>query len=99
MESDLPTHDDLFDRAAEAIEAAAEGRGELADARAAYLEVSEFRPKGMEPELIEPGPEKAYGDAANSFKMAIDALEGDQIQLARSYLRVARIKLEKAREA
>lgn len=91
--------DDLFDRATGAIEAVVQGTGELADARAAFLEVSGFRPKGMEPDLSIQGPERAYGDAANSLKMALDALEGDQRQLALSYLKVARIKLEKAREA
>lgn len=99
MEEEPPDHDQAFDAACAAVEAAAQGTGELADARAAFMEISEFRPKGMEPEFQQPGPEKAYGDAANSLKMAIDALEGNQTELAMSYIRVAKIKLEKAREA
>lgn len=99
MEESRPSQDELFDRAIGAIEAAAQGKAELAEARAAFLEVAEFRPKGMEPELIPDGPEKSLGDAANTLKMALDAMEGDQRQLALSYVRVARIKLEAAREA
>lgn len=97
MDEGQPVHDQLFDTAVSAIEAAAQGEGELADARAAFLEVSDYRPRGMDPP--EEGPERTYGEAANSLKMALDALEGDQTQLAMSYIKVAKIKLEKAREA
>ncbi len=96
-EDNEPSHDEQFDKATAALEAAAEGTGDLNDARLAFMEVSDFRPKGMEPERTD-GPEQHYGDAANSMKMAIDALESNQRDLAKSYLKVAKIKLDKARE-
>lgn len=96
-EEDQPSYDELFDKATVALEAVAEGTGDLNDARVAFMEISDFRPKGMEPERTQ-GPEQHYGDAANSMKMAIDALEGDQRDLAKTYLKVAKIKLDKARE-
>jgi len=90
--------DELFDKTMTAIEAAAEGKGTLADARAAFLEIADFRPRGMFDDGAEDSPEKIYGAAANTFKMALDALEGDQETLALSYVKVAKIKLDKARE-
>ncbi|MGI8425807.1 MAG: hypothetical protein ACR2FO_02840 [Actinomycetota bacterium] len=90
--------DELFDKVAKAIEAAAEGKGTLAEARAASLEIAEFRPRGMFNDGSEDTPERIYGAAANTFKMALDALEADQETLALQYVKVARIKLDKARE-
>jgi len=90
--------DEAFAKADAAIAAAAEGAGSLADARAAFLEIQEYRPKGMETDTSK-SPEALYGSAANTFKMALDALDGDQKHLARSYIKVARIKLEEAQQA
>ena len=90
--------DELFDKATNAVEAAANGKGALADARAAFLEIADFRPRGMFHDGAEDTPEKIYGAAANTLKMALDALEADQDTLALAYVKVARIKLDKARE-
>lgn len=90
--------EDPFVEAQAVFEAAAEGRSSISDAREAMMLISDYRPRGMDPE--ESGEigseERHYADAANSFKMALDALEADQMMLAKSYINVAKIKLEKA---
>ena len=92
---------DPFAKAEETFEAAAEGKASIVEAREAMLLINDYRPRGMDPEESGPkdSPERLFSDAANSFKMALDALESEQQMLAKSYVKVAKIKLEKARNS
>lgn len=97
----MNTSDPMADAQA-TFQAVVEGRASLDEAREAFAVIEPFRTKGMydpgeEPELsVE---EKLYSDAVNCFKMALDALQANQVELARSYLKVAKIKVRDARGA
>ena len=92
---------DPFAQAEKTFEAAAEGKASIVEAREAMLLINDYRPRGMDHEESGPkdSPERLFADAANSFKLALDALESEQQMLAKSYVNVAKIKLETARHS
>lgn len=85
---------DAMAAAEAALNAVIEGRGDIEEARRAFAALDETWPKAIyyQPETPE---ENLREEAFRCFKMTLDALEGDQKTLARSYMKVARIKLEK----
>lgn len=92
---------DPIEEARKVFEAAVEDKATLDEVAAAMALVDDFRPRGMydpEREAEEDPVDLLYGEAANCYKMAYDALRAKEGQLARSYVRVASIKLDKARE-
>lgn len=94
------TTSDPIAHAEATFQAVLEGRADLDEAREAFSAIEPFREKGMpDPgeEVEQSMEDKLYSDAVNCFKMALDALQGDQVELARSYLKVAGIKLAEAR--
>ena len=100
--NDANVDSDPMAEAEAAFDAVVEGRGSVEDARAAYAPIEPFGPRGMfdpEAEADQDRAEKLYSDAVNSFKLALTALEADQVQLAKSYVKVAKIKLADARAA
>ncbi len=91
---------DPMAQAEETFEAAVQGKVSVEEARAAFIPIEAFRPKGMydpEAEAAMDPAEKLYGDAVNCFKMALDALQSKQMELAGSYVRVAKLRLSQAR--
>lgn len=91
---------DILDQIAEteaALSAVIEGRGTMEEARSAVeaLEVSQ----PTEPyahEFIEDPAERLIYETYRCLKLALVSLEGDQQALAKSYLKVARIKTNRA---
>ncbi|MGH2706612.1 MAG: hypothetical protein ACRDJ4_16455 [Actinomycetota bacterium] len=91
---------DAIEEAIPTFEAAVEGTVSLHDARVVFASLQNVVPWGLYAwESIEDPAEQMLYDAVEAFKMTLDALEAQQQALARNYVKVARIKLQKARGA
>jgi hypothetical protein len=89
---------DAIEAAIPTFEGAVEGTVSLHDARLVFASLQDVVPWGIYAwESIEDPAVQLLYDAVEAFKMTLDALEAQQRALARNYVKVARIKLQKAR--